>query len=131
MSCDIVALLSERPDAHVVHEVILTALEQPADVREAMGGLRVHDREGRLVLSIEQPLLVPVAGEAVRLLGPEMAQVQAPFWWVDLRSAADVPGALAATRRVADGLARRMGGQVWPPSAPDGANAGSSDGGRS
>jgi hypothetical protein len=131
MTCDIVALLSERPDARVVHEAIVAAMEQPADVREAMGGLRVHDQDGRLVVSIEQPLLVPVAGEAVRLLGPEMAQVPTPFWWVDLRSAADVPGALALTRRVAEGLARRVGGLVWPVTAPGGAFAGPADGGRS
>lgn len=131
MTCDVVALLSERPEGPGVREIITTAMEQPSDVREIAGTIRIHDQAGRLIVSIEPPLLVPIAGEVERLLGPEMAGVTLPVWWVDVRSAADVPGARTLARRVADGLARRAGGRVWPPEVPDTAYAGLSEGGRS
>ncbi|MES9539344.1 hypothetical protein [Actinomadura sp. NPDC000600] len=120
MSSDLVALVRRRPDVHAVADGMI-AMGEPLELR---GGepepTRLHDGEGRLLVSIEDAVQVSVQGEIGRLLGPEFAaRVVAPVWWVDIRAAADVPDAVRVARKFADSLVHWLGGTVYPEGATD------------
>jgi hypothetical protein len=69
----------------------------------------------RALLTVEEPVLVPVPGEVARLLGEEAAsQVATPLWWLEVRAAAEPEGAVVLARRFAEALRQRLGGVVWP-----------------
>ena len=116
MSSDVVALVRNEPDIPTVVEGMI-AFGEALELRH--GGdkaLHLYDREGRLAVSIEEPALVRVPGEAERLLGPEMAgRVRVPVWWVEVRAATGVPDAMRVARKFADDIVHWQGGIVWPP----------------
>lgn len=119
MTCDLVALVRRQPDVHAVVDG-LVAMGEPLDVR---GGdpdpTLLYDPEGRLLASIEAPVLVSVAGEVRRLLGADIAaQVTPPVWWVDVRAVADLPDGMRVARRFTDALVHWQGGTVWPEPGP-------------
>jgi hypothetical protein len=120
MSSDLVALVRRRPDVHAVADGMI-AMGEPLELR---GGepepTLVYDAEGRLLVSIEDAVQVPVQSEIRRLLGPEFAdRVTAPVWWVDVRAVADVPDALRVARTFTDSLVRWAGGTVYPDGASE------------
>ncbi|MEW2355414.1 hypothetical protein [Spirillospora sp. NPDC029432] len=115
MSSDLVALVRSEPDVYAVADG-LVALGEPV---ELVGGpfqaVRVRDQGGRVLVSIEDPVLVEAPGEVARLLGrPAAERFAAPVWWVDVRAVADVPEASRVARRFAEALAHWAGGTVWP-----------------
>jgi hypothetical protein len=114
MTCDLVALVRNRPDVRTVIDGML-AFGQRFRPRELEGGVtRLYDPSGRLIVSIEVPVLVNVPGEVERMLGPELAgRYSTPIWWVDVRAGAGVPDADRVARRFADDLVRWQGGLVW------------------
>ncbi|MFB4308717.1 hypothetical protein [Actinomadura sp. GTD37] len=120
MSADLVALVRRRPDVHAIADGMI-AMGESLELR---GGepdsTRLHDGDGRLLVSIEDPVQVSVQGEIGRLLGAEFAgRVTEPCWWVDVRAAADVPDAMRVARKFADSLVRWLGGMVYPEGAAD------------
>jgi len=116
----VVALCEGNPDA----ESLLAALSAAGgDLRVAElsdgAALRLVDDDGRPVLTVEVPLLVHVAGELGRLLGPEVADVEVPVWWVDLHPAA---GHGPTARQVGAALVEQLGGRLSVSGSPaDGA----------
>ncbi|URN07035.1 hypothetical protein LUW74_29385 [Actinomadura madurae] len=120
MSTDLVALVRRRPDVHAIADGMI-AMGEPLELR---GGepdsTRLHDGEGRLLVSIEDAVQVSVQGEIGRLLGAEFAaRVMTPVWWVDVRAVADVPEAQRVARKFADSLVHWLGGMVYPEGAAD------------
>jgi hypothetical protein len=67
-----------------------------------------------VVLSIDTPLYLQVAGEPERLLGTRFEGLPVPVWWLEVRASARA-GASAVAWRYADDLVRRVGGQLWAP----------------
>ncbi|RSN48370.1 MULTISPECIES: hypothetical protein [Actinomadura] len=99
MSRELIVLSPRRPD--------VDALRVPGlDIRNAY----VFDEREQLLVRIDVPVLVPVAGEVERLLG---VPVTGPVWWVELRAAAGSTHAAEVLRRCADELAARHDGTVW------------------
>jgi hypothetical protein len=125
MTCDIVALVRNQPDVRTVVEGMVAFGEQ-LEQRDVAGGItQLYDGTGRLLVSIEVPVLVKVAGEVARLLGSDQAaRVEPPLWWVDVRAAAGMPDAERIAKKFADDLVHWQGGAVWtsavggPPSTP-------------
>lgn len=120
MSSDLVALVRRRPDVHAVADGLI-AMGEPLELR---GGepepTLVYDAEGRLLISIEDPVQVSAQSEIRRLLGAEFAdRVTAPMWWVDVRAVADLPDAMRVARRFADSLVHWAGGTVYPDGASE------------
>ncbi|MEV5824357.1 hypothetical protein AB0L25_02130 [Spirillospora sp. NPDC052242] len=99
MSRELIVLSPHRPDVDALHVPGL-------DIRDAY----VFDDREQLLVRIDTPVLVPVAGEVERLLG---VPVREPVWWVELRAAAGSPRAAEALRQCADELAARHDGTVW------------------
>ena len=63
MTCDIVALVRNQPDIRTVVEGMMAFGEQ-LEQRDIAGGItQLYDPSGRLLVSIEVPVLVKVAGE--------------------------------------------------------------------
>jgi hypothetical protein len=120
MSCDIVALVRNQPDVRTVIDGMV-AVGERLEPRDVSGGVtQLYDAAGRLLVSIEIPVLVAVPGEVARLLGSDQAtRVEPPVWWVDIRAAAGVPEAERIARKFADDLVHWQGGAVWTP-APHG-----------
>jgi hypothetical protein len=114
MTCDIVALVRNQPDVRTVIEGMVAFGEQ-LEQRDVAGGVtQLYDPAGHLLVSIEVPVLVRVAGEVARLLGSDQAaRVEPPVWWVDIRAAASLPDAERIARRFADDLVHWQGGAVW------------------
>ncbi|WP_051712952.1 hypothetical protein [Spirillospora albida] len=120
MSSDLVALVRRRPDVHAIADGMI-AMGEPLELRaEDLGATHLYDADGRLLVSIEEPVQVAVQGEIGRLLGPEFAaRAVAPVWWVDVRAVADLPEATRVARRFADSLVHWLGGTVYPDGAAD------------
>ena len=114
MTCDMVALVRNQPDIRNVVDGMVAFGEQ-VEPREVSGGVtQLYDPAGRLLVSIEIPVRVTVAGEVARLLGSDMAaRVEPPLWWVDVRAAAGLPDAERIARKFADDLVHWQGGSVW------------------
>ena len=114
MTCDIVALVRNQPDVRTVIEGMVAFGEQ-LEQRDVAGGVtQLYDPAGRLLVSIEVPVLVNVAGKVGRLLGSDQAaRVEPPLWWVDIRAAAGLPDAERIARKFADDLVHWQGGAVW------------------
>ncbi|MBT2210798.1 hypothetical protein [Actinomadura sp. NEAU-AAG7] len=80
----------------------------------AGGVLRLWDEaDGRLVFSVEPPVLVETEGEPARVLGPEVAHVTPPVWWVEVRAVEDVDGAEVRATRFAAELSLQVDGCLW------------------
>lgn len=105
-------LCRDAPDAVALVDALMQAGPELRVEDLAQGAaLRLLEEDGRPVLTVEVPLLVQVAGELPRLLGPSSADVPVPVWWVDLHAA---PGEDERAGRVAQALAERLHGRVWP-----------------
>ncbi|MFI0484007.1 hypothetical protein [Actinomadura sp. 9N215] len=75
--------------------------------RPEVGERYLFDPQGRLLVRIQEPVLVPVPGEVERLLGTPSPT---PVWWTELHTAADSPEA----EQLARDCAERLGGTIWP-----------------
>ncbi|GAA2426954.1 hypothetical protein GCM10010191_44530 [Actinomadura vinacea] len=120
MSTDLIALVRRRPDVHAVADG-LVAMGEPLELR---GGepepTRLYDAEGRLLVSIEDPVQVMLQSEVARLLGPELAsRVSTPVWWVDVRAVGDLPDAVRIARKFTEALVHWVGGTSYPDGQPD------------
>jgi hypothetical protein len=120
MSTDLIALVRRRPDVYAVADGLI-AMGEPLELR---GGepepTRLYDGEGRLLVSIEDPVMVTVHSEIARLLGPEFAsRVSAPVFWVEVRAVGDLPDATRIARKFTDALVHYVGGTSFPDGRPD------------
>lgn len=106
MSKDLVVLGRREPDVQWVTE----ACGKVFRVHGGAWPVQLFDDVGRLVLTVESPVLVEAQGEIERLLG---VRADPPVWWVDVRAAADLEDAAAIARELASELAGRFGGVVW------------------
>jgi hypothetical protein len=114
MSRDVVALVEAEPDVVAVVAGMVAAGGELGVRGEAGGGvLRLCDADGRVVVTVETPVLVEVAGELGRVLGPEVDGVEVPVWWVEARGDEFRDGSEAVALRFAAELVRRLGGVVW------------------
>jgi hypothetical protein len=69
----------------------------------------------RVLVTVQEPVLVPVAGEVARLLDAGVAMVvSTPVWWVEVRAANAPESATDLAHRFTDALVARLGGVVWP-----------------
>lgn len=143
MSNDVIALVPRPPDVPALLAALATAGEDLLVMEAAGGGVlqlcdTVHVDGGRggdrgdggsknggddggdgkvlrALLTIEEPILVPVRGEVSRLLGdPVGSQVPSPVWWVEARAASTPEHAVLLAYRFADALTALLGGVVWP-----------------
>lgn len=132
MTADVIALCSREPDA----DAILAALYAAAPglhVRPVEGAalIQLCDDHGRVLVTIDSPLLVRARGEADRILG-EDAGAPHPAWWVEARApgggttrrpgagtagchdSAGRPGGRQIARGFAEALVAATGGCIWP-----------------
>jgi len=113
VTLDFVAVCASRPDVAVVLDALLAAGPQLGlQPLPRSGEVQLLDEAGRVLVSIDGPILVQVAGEAQRLLGVPSAPD--PSWWVTCRADGTVPGATAAADRLCAELVRAAGGLTWP-----------------
>lgn len=114
MTYDIVALVRNQPDVRTVIDGMLAFGELLQSSELDGGATRLYDARGKLLVSIEAPVLVNVPGEVERILGIELpGRVGPPVWWVDVRAAADLPDATRLARKFAGDLVHWQGGMVW------------------
>jgi hypothetical protein len=100
MSRELIVLTPEKPEPD------LPALVS-APLRAA--GHYVFDAEDRLLLRVEEPILISIPGEVERLLG---IGSPSPVWWTEIHAAAASPEA----RRLAERCAESLNGTVWTTS---------------
>ncbi|MEU6033919.1 hypothetical protein ABZ801_00760 [Actinomadura sp. NPDC047616] len=115
MSKDMVALLKTAPDEESVEAALAAAGPEVwvSDVGDG-GALKISDREGgQVVALVEAPILVQVPGELERLLGPEVAHLEPPIWWVEVHASEEVENAEVPALRFAAELSLRLDGEVW------------------
>lgn len=109
MTADFVVLSSRAFDASTLTEALLAA---GPDLRVASvadgAALQLFTDDGQPVTTLESPTLVQVPGEATRLLGVA-PEPPVPYWWTELRAPTTRS---AAAARLADALARLLGGTV-------------------
>jgi hypothetical protein len=129
MSIDVIALVPRPPDIPAVLAGMAAAGEELL-VLEAAGGAAIQlcDAPGgetvRALLTVEEPILVPIPGEVGRLLGDEVgSRVTSPVWWVEVRAASNPEHAADLAHRFAAALRERLGGVVWPTRPPSSAPA--------
>lgn len=116
MSKDVIALLDEEPDEEaIVGALAAVGPDVSVTILGEGGALQVWDaaQEEVLVL-VEAPILVRVPGELERLLGPEVAHVEPPVWWVEVHGNERVVNSDIAAMRFAGELSLRAGGSIWP-----------------
>ncbi|MFI0482177.1 hypothetical protein [Actinomadura sp. 9N215] len=114
MTRDVVALVGAEPDVGAVVAGMVAAGSGWRVQGVADGAaLRLCDEDGQAVVTIETPVLVEVAGELTRLLGPEVGEVEAPVWWVEARGDEFRDGSEVVALRFAARLVERLGGVVW------------------
>jgi hypothetical protein len=118
MTYDVIALLDKQPSK----DDLLAGLAGAGTdwgVRAVSGGavLQLCDDDGQPVISIDSPSYIQVPGEPARLLGPDLAGVPCPVWWVEVR-ATGKEGASQVAWRYADALVDRLGGRIWAPPPP-------------
>ena len=119
MTYDLIALVQEEPHLGILVDDLVRAGEGLRVSVTGSGALiQLHDDEGNPVVSVLEPRRVVVAGEAERLLGPEVAAgVTVPYWWVEARAPEYGAAMPALVHRFADALVGRLGGVVWPVQA--------------
>jgi glucose-6-phosphate dehydrogenase assembly protein OpcA len=109
---DVIALTRETPDVRAIVAGLRAAGDEWRVRQDADGAVvQLCDDDGRVLVSIEAPVLVQVPGEVARLLGVD---VPVPVWWVETRSPSGVEIGTVLARRFADEVVRRLGGVVWP-----------------
>ncbi|OLT36701.1 hypothetical protein BJF79_30910 [Actinomadura sp. CNU-125] len=109
-----VALVRDEPDVTAVVAGMVAA-DDGLRVRGLYdgGAVQLCDGDGRAVLTVETPVFVQVRSELTRVLGPEVAEVDVPVWWVEARGAEKRDGSEVLALRFAGELVRRLGGVVW------------------
>jgi hypothetical protein len=113
MTSDLVALVRNQPDVRAVVEGMI-AFGEHLEVEQIDRATHVRDRVGHLLASIEDPVLVDMSEEIVRLLGPEAAErVRAPVWWLEVRAAVGQTDSMRVARKFLDDLVHWQGGLVW------------------
>ncbi|MFI2432181.1 DUF6177 family protein [Streptomyces sp. NPDC018693] len=116
MTKDVIALTKKMPDPLSVLAGLLSGGPDKLVGAEGNGALvRLHDEQGRPLVSVEAPLLVQVRGEAQRLLGADEPEV--PYWWTEARATTGVQEAEALAGTFAARIATIVGGTAWPPEA--------------
>jgi hypothetical protein len=116
MTKDVIALTKKMPDPLSVLAGLLSGGPDRLVGAEGDGAVvRLHDEQGRPLVSVEAPLLVQVPGEAARLLGASEPEV--PYWWTEARATTGVAEAEALAGTFAARLATLVGGTAWPPEA--------------
>ncbi|AUI61008.1 hypothetical protein [Amycolatopsis sp. BJA-103] len=113
MTFDIIGLCADRPDPATALESVLP-LNGGLTASTVEGGpvVQLRHPDGRLLVSIEDPRLVRVPGEARRLLGVEI-EVPHPVWWVESRAPDEDPEAEAVARAFTEALVGGTGGLSW------------------
>lgn len=120
MSKDLIALVRRRPDVHAVADGLIAMGEQLCLRGGEPEPTRLYDSQGRLLVSIEDPVQVTLQSEIARLLGSEFAsRVGSPVWWVEVRAVGDLPDAIRIARRFTDALVHYVGGTSFPDGRPD------------
>lgn len=109
MSRELVVLTRERPDLDAFPALVFSV-----DAELRVFGTCVFDTQDRLLVRVQEPVLIKVPGEVERLLG---TTAEPPFWWLELRAASDPVEAKWIARHCADALATRHDGTVWSESA--------------
>jgi len=113
VTLDSVAVCATRPDVAAILDALLAAGPQLGlQPVPRSGEVQLLDEAGRVLVSIDGPILVQVAGEAQRLLGVQSAPN--PSWWVTCRADGMLPGADGAAERLCAELVRAAGGLTWP-----------------
>ncbi|HET9382277.1 MAG TPA: DUF6177 family protein [Streptomyces sp.] len=116
MTKDVIALTKKMPDPLSVLAGLLSGGPDRLVGAEGDGAVvRLHDEQGRPLVSVEAPLLVQVPGEAARLLGAREPEV--PYWWTEARATTGVAEAEALAGTFAARLTTLVGGTAWPPEA--------------
>ncbi|ANP49565.1 hypothetical protein J2Z21_004966 [Streptomyces griseochromogenes] len=118
MTKDVIALTPKMPDTRSLltglyaggPELNLTATDDGAVIQ-------LTTAAGLPLVSVEAPVLVHVPGEAERLLGPQPAVPEPPFWWTEARASTAVPEAESLAGSVCGRLTMLLGGTTWPPEA--------------
>ncbi len=110
MTIDVVALCERMPEPGTVLAALRVAgPDLLVDTVEAGSLIQLRAADGAVLVSIESPRLVQVAGEAERLLG--IAEpLPCPVWWVEARAR---PAGAVAARRYAAALVAETGGTTW------------------
>ncbi|MFD8308297.1 DUF6177 family protein [Streptomyces sp. NPDC059690] len=116
MTKDVIALTPKMPDLNTLLAGLYAggpALGVNTTADGAVVQLRAPD--GRLLVSVEAPILVQVPGETARLLDRPVAD--GPVWWTEARATTAVAEAGRLAGSFAGRLATVLGGTVWPPEA--------------
>jgi hypothetical protein len=119
MSQDLVVLVPQQPDVPTLlagmaaagEELLVLPVARGAVIQlcDAPDGERI-----RPLLTVEEPVMVPVAGEVARLLGEDIAaRVPTPVWWLELRAAGEPADAVQFAWRFARAVVDQLGGVVW------------------
>ncbi|MFG3099446.1 DUF6177 family protein [Streptomyces sp. NPDC048182] len=119
MTQDFIALTPKAPDAAALlaalhaggPDLTLTTTDDDAVVH-------LCTADGRPLVSIEAPLLIHTAGEAERLLGPDLSPAGTSYWWTEIRASTAGPGAEALAASVGGRLTTLLGGTLWPRREP-------------
>jgi hypothetical protein len=115
MTADVIALCRNQPNIHQALEALLAAGPQLRVRAFDHGGLvQLCDNDENTLITIEGPTLVHTAGEAQRLLDPELASVPHPVWWIEAHAVRNNPAAVGIAHRLAETLTRSTGGITWP-----------------
>ncbi|MFF3498266.1 DUF6177 family protein [Streptomyces sp. NPDC003247] len=118
MSADVIVLTPKTPDLRSLLAGLFAGGPELGLVAADDGAvLRLCDRAGRPLVSVEAPLLVHTPGEAERLLGPDVPAPPVPYWWTEIRASSAAPEAEVLARSVGGRLTTLLGGAVWPRGA--------------
>lgn len=110
-----VVLVRQAPDEEAVAGALVAAGEELLVTGFGDGGvLRLSEPDGgRVLVSVDAPMLVETPGELERLLGPEVAHLEPPVWWIEVRASEEPDGAEVPALRFAAELSLRLDGEVW------------------
>jgi hypothetical protein len=113
VTSDVIALCGAEPGAEAV-AAALEAAGRGLGIRgvEHGGLVQLCDGNGRALVTVEGPLLVQVAGEARRILGPGI-EAPCPAWWIEARADRHSPEAGEIAQRFAGQLVAATGGCTW------------------
>jgi hypothetical protein len=115
MTADLVVLSQSVPDSAAILTTLAAVAPELRVDTSIESVLQLRDEHGRLVVSVEAPSTIAVAGEAERLLGCSAPSASsAPYFWTELRSI-QRPGVAAV---LAQSLAAQFLGIVSDGIAP-------------
>ncbi|KXK63917.1 hypothetical protein AWW66_00220 [Micromonospora rosaria] len=122
MTYDVVVLASRPPDVPAVVAGLVAAGEDLLVWGAADGAViqlcaphASGDGGLSVLLTVEEPVFVPVPAEVSRLLGADVARrAPTPLWWVRVRAPDEPTSAAGLAHRFAAALIERLGGVAWP-----------------